>query len=248
MRGCLWSALLLTAGLVACHKAAPAKLVDSDLGGILLYAGKGTSENDVVAIEKLLGQEKLRFTTIDAPTLDHLTPQQLENFDLLLVPGGNFEVMGNSLAPGTPAHIREAVRGGLNYLGICAGAFMAGDSPYNGINLTGKRFGFYSESARGVRKTVVRLTNGDGTPLETYWEDGPELSGWGNALAKYADGAPAVAQGKVGAGWVVLSGVHLEAPDNWYDGLDPESPAGISNARALKLIRAAMDGEALPYL
>jgi glutamine amidotransferase-like uncharacterized protein len=95
---------------------------------------------------------------------------------------------------------------------------------------------------------VVTLDNGDGTQFKTYWEDGPELTGFGRPLAKYVDGTPAVVQAKVGRGWVVLTGVHLEAPDSWYEGLDANSPAATSNAYAVKLIRAAFDGEALPYL
>jgi glutamine amidotransferase-like uncharacterized protein len=174
-------------------------------------------------------------------------PEQLSHVDLLIVPGGNFEEMGKNLAAETPQRVRNAVNGGVNYLGICAGAFIAGDSPYNGFNLTGKRFGFFADSAKGVRKETIRLDNGDGTQFVTYWEDGPQLSGWGDPLAKYPDGTPAVVQGKVGAGWVVLSGVHLEAPESWYQGLEPGRPA-ISNTHAAKLIHAAFDGGALPYL
>jgi hypothetical protein len=55
---------------------------------------------------------------------------------LLIVPGGSFEDIGNGLTATTTSNIRKAVRGGLNYLGICAGAFFAGNSPYNGLNLT----------------------------------------------------------------------------------------------------------------
>jgi glutamine amidotransferase-like uncharacterized protein len=217
-------------------------------GAILLFEGAGTSANGVAAIEALLSRERLPYFTADSAQLRGMSVAYLRKFALLIIPGGNFEEMGKKLGPEAPQRIREAVRGGLNYLGICAGAFIAGDSPYNGINLTRARFAFYADSRKGVRKTAARLNNRDNTHFITYWEDGPELTGWGDALATYPEGTPAVVQGKVGAGWVVLTGVHLEAPDEWYRGLTAESSAAVSRGYAARLIRAARDGEALPYL
>ena len=129
------------------------------------------------------------------------------------VPGGNFEQMGNGLSGSATTKLRHAIGGGVNYLGICAGAFFAGDSPYNGLNLTGGvRFSFYALENRGVRKAPVPLTTAAGATLEAYWEDGPQLTGWGEPVARYSDGTPAVVQGTFGHGWVVLTGVHLESP------------------------------------
>jgi glutamine amidotransferase-like uncharacterized protein len=215
--------------------------------GIILFDGAGSSPNDVKAIGKLLDREHLPYTTADSDELDLLTAEQLAHAELLIMPGGNYEQIGKGLRADTARRIRAAVNQGMNYLGICAGAFIAGNAPDNGFNLTGTRFAFFADSKLGTRKEVVTLANGDGTRFKTYWEDGPELTGWGDAVAKYADGTPAVVQGKVGSGWMVLTGVHLEAPDNWYDGLQPASPA-VSIAKAAKLVRAAFNGEALPYL
>ena len=169
----------------------------------------------------------------------------LRRYRLLIVPGGNFEDMENNLAPATSATIRTAVNDGLNYLGVCAGAFIAGDSPYNGINLTGVRFRFYSVSSQGVRKTAVPISSPDGTTLEHYWEDGPELSGWSRPDREVSDGTPAVAQGHVGKGWVILAGIHPEAPENWRAGLTFATPADADHAYAMRLIEAARDGNAL---
>jgi glutamine amidotransferase-like uncharacterized protein len=237
--------LAMIACLSGCHPA-PASDTASPPARIVLFDGTGTSPNDVKAIEVLLTREKLSYATADEDELDVMTPEQLSHVDLLIMPGGNFEEMGKNLSAQTPERIRDAVRGGVNYLGICAGAFIAGDSP-NGLKLADQRFAFFADSAKGVRKETVTLINGDGTRFPAYWEDGPQLTGWGDPLAKYPDGTPAVVQGKVGKGWVVLTGVHLEAPENWYQGIEPGRPA-VSNAYAVKLIRAAFDGAALPYL
>jgi len=132
------------------------------------------------------------------------------------------------------------VRGGLNYFGICAGAFLAGNSP-NGLNLTGGvAFPFYAAEAQGIRKAAVWVQTADEPPLQHYWEDGPVLTGWGDVVAKYPDGTPAIVEASVGEGWVILSGVHPEAPENWRGGMDFVTPARRNNAYAKRLIDAAL--------
>src|SRR6185436_15328162 len=138
---------------------------------------------------------------------------RLRTYHLIIVPGGDFTRIGTGLRKDTAARLRDAVQDGVNYLGICAGAFFAGRSPYNGLNLTsGVQFGFYSAEVRGIRKAAVAIS-GAGTPtLDQYWEDGPQLSGWGAVVGRYPDGTPAVVQGQSGEGWIILTGIHPEAP------------------------------------
>lgn len=215
---------------------------------ILLFNGAGSSANDVRAIERLLDAQGLDYTTIGSDELNAMSAAQLKNHKLLIVPGGNFEEMGNALTPAAARSVREAVHGGLSYLGLCAGAFIAGASPYNGFNLTGGvRFKFYALEARSVRKAAVAISIAGSTTFDHYWEDGPELSGWGETVAKYPDGAPAVTQGFAGAGWVVLTGIHPEAPESWRAGLQFRTSAAVDNAFAAQLIRAALTGKRLPY-
>jgi glutamine amidotransferase-like uncharacterized protein len=215
---------------------------------ILLFAGTGTSRSDVGALEDLLRGAHLAYETASSDALARMTDVQLRRYRLLLVPGGNFEQLGNALTPSTTAAIRDAVRSGLNYLGICAGAFFAGNSPYNGLNLTsGVRFGFYSAEAQGIRKTVVPILTPDGRTLDHYWEDGPQLSGWGKVVARYPDGAPAIVQGVFGAGRVVLTGTHPEAPGSWRDGMRFRTAVEETQAYTRSLIVAALNGEPLPH-
>lgn len=235
---------MLAAGLLAlaCGRAPrPAN--------VLLFTGTGTSRGDVEAVEVVLRDAHLDYATATSRQLDGLTAPQLQAYRLLIVPGGNFEEMGNGLTSSAVATVREAVHGGLNYLGICAGAFLAGDSPYNGLNLTsGVRFPFYAGEARGMRKTPVYLTiAGSPTPVEHYWEDGPQLSGWGDVVARYDDGTPAIAQGAFGSGWVLLLGTHPEAPDSWHRGLPFTDSGTTTRAYAATLVNAALGASPLPH-
>jgi glutamine amidotransferase-like uncharacterized protein len=215
---------------------------------VLLFNGTGTSPGDVAALEKILSREQLNYSTVNSPQLNGMSESQIREYRLLIVPGGNFEHIGNSLTSRTTANIHNAVQKGLNYLGICAGAFFAGNSPYNGLNLTsGARFGFYAAEARGIRKAPVAITAAGGPTLDQYWEDGPQLMGWGAVVGKYPDGTPAIVEGTFGSGWMILTGVHPEAPASWRRGMEFRTPVNIDSGYAATLIRAALNRESLPH-
>ena len=148
-----------------------------------------------------------------------MSESQLLAYRLLIVPGGNYLTMGDSLTANATANIRNAVQGGLNYLGICAGGLLAGNAQCNSLNLTsGVRFGFYAEVNRGIHKAAVAIECVDAPTVEHYWEDGPQFTGWGDVVGKYPDGTPAIVEGTSGKGCVILCGVHPEAPANWRRG------------------------------
>ena len=137
----------------------------------------------------------------------------------------------------------------MSYLGICAGGFLAGNfpAPYNSFNLSsGVQFGFYS-AENNARKAAVRITMAEGPALDQYWEDGPQFAGWGEVVGKYPNGTPAIVEGTVGKGLVILSGVHPEAPANWRRGMDFQTPASADTAYAGTLIVAALNRVTLPH-
>jgi glutamine amidotransferase-like uncharacterized protein len=215
---------------------------------VLLFNGTGTSANDVTAIESLLEKSRIAYSTANSAQLDAMSAPRLRSYYLIIVPGGDFTRIGNGIKRDTSAKLRDAVHHGVNYLGICGGAFFAGRSPYNGLNLTsGVQFGFYSAEARGVRKAAVPIA-GAGTPtLDQYWEDGPQLSGWGAVVGRYPDGTPAVVQGQAGSGCIILTGVHPEAPEHWRGGMDFTTPTSVDHDYAVTLIRAALERRPLPH-
>jgi putative intracellular protease/amidase len=236
--------------LLGCNRpgSSAVPLTSSRLPPVLLFNGTGTSPNDVAAIETLLEKSRISYSTARSAQLDEMSAARLRAYHLIIVPGGDFTRIGNGLTKETVAKLRDAVQHGVNYLGICAGAFFAGHSPYNGLNLTpGVQFGFYSAEAREVRKTAVMIS-GAGTPtLEQYWEDGPQLTGWGVVVGRYPDGTPAVVQGQSGEGWIILIGIHPEAPESWRGGMDFTTPASVDHAYAVTLVRAALERRPLPH-
>ena len=216
---------------------------------ILLFSGTGTSPGDVAALEAILSQNHLNYASADSSQLNGMSEAQIRGYRLLIVPGGNFIDIGNSLSSSTAANIRNAVQNGLNYLGICAGGFLAGRSGYyNGFNLTsGVTFHFYGAEARGIRKAAVPISAMGEPTLEQYWEDGPQFTGWGAVVAKYPDGTPAIVEGTSGGGWVILTGVHPEAPERWRHGMTFSTPARADNDYAGTLAEAALNRTSLPH-
>jgi hypothetical protein len=233
---------IATIALAGCSPPEP-----NEAAPILLVNATGASLNDVKAVEAILKDRQLKYAIVNSRQLNRMSEAQLLAYRLMIIPGGNYIKVGNSLTAATTTNIHHAVQGGLNYLGICAGGILAGNATCNSLNLTGVRFGFYAVVNRGVHKTAAAIT-GVGTPaIECYWEDGPQFTGWGEVVGKYPDGTPAVVEGTCGKGWVILCGVHPEAPENWRHGMGFTTPASAANTYAGKLFDAALNGTELTH-
>lgn len=61
-----------------------------------------------------------------------MSAARLRTYHLIIVPGGDFTRIGVGLKEDTAAKLRDAVQYGVNYLRICAGAFVASHRMYGG--------------------------------------------------------------------------------------------------------------------
>ena len=214
---------------------------------VLLYNGTGSSPTDVVALQTILSAMNLSYDAVTSAQLNAMTKAQIASYKLIVFPGGNSIDMGNSLTRTTTANVKAAVSTyGVSYIGFCAGAFMAESSTlYNVFNLAGTWFDFYNYSLIDM----VWTTFPDGSRRDlVYWE-GPHVSGFGSVIAKYPNGQAAIAEGKVGKGFVVVSGVHPEAPSNWRYGMADVDADGVTADvnYAATLIAAAYSKIVLPH-
>lgn len=215
---------------------------------VLLYNGTGTS-SDVQAVEAVLATLGIGYLTADATQLNAMTEPQLAGYKLIIVPGGNSITIGENLTAQATSIIRGAVQDyGVHYLGLCAGAFFGGYSPYNGVNLTaGVSFDFYVAEYQGIHLEPVELSFPASPSLDVYWQDGPQLSGWGNIVAKFPDDTPAIVEGQSGNGFVIFTGVHPEAPESWRESLNFTTPASVDITYAGTIIQSALAGTPLPH-
>jgi biotin protein ligase-like protein len=214
---------------------------------VLLFNGTGTSA-DVSAVQAVLSTLGIGYTTADSDQFNAMTKAELGGYKLIVVPGGNSIEIGQSLNGSTAGNLRGAVQQyGVHYLGICAGAFFGAHSGYNGVDLTGGlSFDFYADEFKGIHQEVIEISFPDRAPLNIYWEDGPQLSGWGEVAGKFPDGTPAIVQGQSGKGFVIFTGVHPEAPANWFGPMMLQASVNVDQAYAGTLIKAALTGVPLP--
>jgi len=214
---------------------------------VLLYDGAGSTSGGVSALTSLLKSLGYSYTTANETQMNAMTLSQYEQYKLILWPGGNSITMGAALTTKTASNIHDAiVLGGVSYLGFCAGAFMAETSSlYNTFNLATTYFNFYNEGA--IEMVNISFSGGTNNKI-VYW-DGPQLTGWGQVIAKYPNGDPAIVQDFVGSnhGFVMISGVHPEAQLNWDVPGYTMSNETQNNSYAKDLISAALNKTSLSY-
>ncbi|PYX30252.1 MAG: hypothetical protein DMG80_12940 [Acidobacteria bacterium] len=216
---------------------------------VLIFNGTGTSSTDVTAVINVVKTVKLGYKTANSSQLDGMSQSQLASYKLFIVPGGDSVKIGNNISAKAAANVHNAVsQNGLHYLGFCAGGFFGGFSKYNGLNLTsGVWFSLYADYYKGIHKEAVSISFPSQKNLDIYWQNGPDLSGWGSVVGKYPNGRPALTEGHWGKGFVLLSGVHPEAPASWRYGMKFNTPLDVDLAYAATLVTAAFNGAMLPH-
>jgi hypothetical protein len=217
------------------------------LSEVLLYNGTGSSPTDVVALEAILTGMHLTYDLLTSAQMNAIPKATMISYKMIVFPGGDSIQMGDSLTTATTALVKTAVsQYGVSYIGFCAGAFMAESSTlYNVFNLAGTWFDFYDATLIDM----VWTTFPDGSQRDlVYWE-GPYLTDFGSVIAKYPNGQSAIAESKVGKGFVLVSGVHPEAPADWRDGMAHVDEDGVPPdvAYAGTLLNAAYTQTMLPH-
>ncbi len=89
---------------------------------VALYSGKGSTEGSVTAIKSLLTEAGCFCREMDVADI---RSDSLSDFDLIVVPGGLSNEMADALGKEGCNEIRQFVRNGGGYVGICAGAYLA---------------------------------------------------------------------------------------------------------------------------
>ncbi len=215
---------------------------------VLIYNGAGTSSSDVAAVESIVSSLHLAYHTANSSQLNGMSASQLLHYRLFLMPGGNAITISGNLSKNATSSLRSAVYSGLNYLGICAGGFFSGSSAYhNFTDLTaGTWFNVYNTGS-GTGKRAISILFPGGIKRDIYWQDGPNLNGWGKVVAKYPNGVTAMSEGFYGKGFVLLSAVHPEAPASWRYGMTFYTSLDQDLAYARTLVTSALNRSMLAH-
>jgi len=100
---------------------------------ILLFTGDGARGPGISRLSTIITQH-CRLTTLDQIP----NSLNLENFDLVLFPGGSSVKQYNGIGPDGITYVKDFVNSGGGYVGICAGAFLGSyntGSATSGLNL-----------------------------------------------------------------------------------------------------------------
>jgi hypothetical protein len=89
---------------------------------VAVYAGEGTGPSLDAVLKVLAGQAELDVHQVKG---EAIRQGQLARYDVLIVPGGSGSMEGKGLDEKGREAIRQFVRNGGGYLGICAGAYLA---------------------------------------------------------------------------------------------------------------------------
>ena len=168
---------------------------------------------------------------------DEIRDGVLQNYDVLICPGGSGSRQAKELKEEGRTAIREFVRAGGGYVGICAGAYLASSHYQWSLGVINARVWDRQHWARGRKNVDISLTPSGRKVLSkakakfnVYYANGPllvpdnqpHLPGY-EVLAKYdtevaRNGAPAnamvdthaIIRSKFGTGRVICFGPHPE--------------------------------------
>jgi putative intracellular protease/amidase len=142
-----------------------------------------------------------------------------EGVDLIAVPGGIGDAASfDSLFKANGKRVKEFVANGGRYLGICMGAYWAGQHYFNilnGVDAVQYLTRPGTDTRRPHAKNISVVWNE--SPMNMFWYDGCALVGDDTqftTIARYAgnNDPMAIMQGKIG-----LIGAHPESEEFWYE-------------------------------
>jgi glutamine amidotransferase-like uncharacterized protein len=199
-----------------------------------IYEGAGSQDSGIRDVER--GITLLDGATITRLKAKDFSERNLGDFDVVIFSAGGATTQANSIGDAGRAKVREFVKRGGGYLGICAGAYLACAEFDWGLQLIAAET-ISDKWERGVATVQMQLTpagrkafGGIETPLRVAYENGPvigpiEREGLPpyRTLATFATevaqngsppgimtGSPALAEARYGQGRVMIFSPHPE--------------------------------------
>lgn len=225
-------------------------IVSAETNTALVYRGPagGTGCSEAVA-EFLKNDPVYNFNVIYVGPNEGTSVQaglQLPDAVLYVQPGGDGSVSKafNKMSKDAPA-VRNFVRNGGHYLGICMGGYLVDNDP--GFDFGLNTFSYTKTpgaTVKTTRPTLVKVMWGE-TPRWMYFQNGPYFipdSGVPGQIivANYTNGYVAAMIQPYGNGKIGCSGPHPEAPDSWYKRAGLTDPDGLDADLGYDLIHKLM--------
>jgi glutamine amidotransferase-like uncharacterized protein len=222
----------------------------------LVFTGPGTWSAEVTNLVAILKENGATYETASAAKLESMSVDDLAKYGVLIFPGGSGGTQAGSVSDDTHARLREAVQSrGVNYVGFCAGAWIAvAPKPAPGKDVSygfgvaeGPVLDFYYLTDQGVDVAMTMHSFADGTKRDIVWYGGPVTPEWpSGVVARYPNGQPAISQTFSGKGLVVIAATHPAAPQSIRDAYGVTDKDGLDFDVAWNLIAAALHQRPLP--
>jgi hypothetical protein len=140
-------------------------------------AGKSKGPKDLMRI--LTSDAGFQCTRVSP---DEVRAGRLREFDVLIMPGGSASGQAKKLQEAGCDAVREFVRGGGGYVGVCAGSYLASSHYAWSLGLINARVWDRAHWARGTGTVTLHLAEGAGPQLnakaaivDVYYGQGPLL-------------------------------------------------------------------------
>jgi glutamine amidotransferase-like uncharacterized protein len=204
---------------------------------VLIFAGASSWSAEIDSLAAILLAHGSSYQEVSSEELNQMTLDQIAQYSLLVVPGGDAPTLTNSLTPQTHAALREAVQHrGVSYLGFCAGAWAAispapapGEDAAYGLSIVDgpiQQPNYLDQE--GMKFAISRAQFPNKTQRDLLWYGGPITpDSPGGVIARYPDGTPAITQLWSQKGFVIVSGLHPAATP------DILSALGLSDGEAV---------------
>lgn len=230
---------------------------DGSHADVLLFAGASIWTSEVDSLANILIDHQATYQEVNSAELNAMSLDEIAQYALLVIPGGDAPTLTGSLSAETHARLRAAVQErGVNYLGFCAGAWVAvapaparpGDDVGYGLGIVdGPREGFNYLAKQGKEFAISRASFPDKTQRDLLWYGGPVTpDGLGAVIAKYPDGTPAISQLTSRQGFVIVSGLHPAATAGILNVLGISDTEAIDPEFAWSLLNAGIHAVPLP--
>lgn len=202
---------------------------------VAIYADNGTWNKSVIASKNMFEWMGLSVRIIEA---DFINTNRLNEFKILCFPGGDMYQYSLDISIQGKENIREFIKNGNGYIGICGGAYFASSSVrWRNNILPITPLALFKGSAEGPNDFIVlypkwdmciidlsdtnhAITKGIKTPQSILYYWGPVLKpepGIVTILGTYnAVNQPAMVAFEYGAGRVFLIGTHPEIEEDDY--------------------------------
>ena len=120
---------------------------------VALYTDRGTSDELNLATENMF---KWMGYTVQRVKADYINNNGLGNFKILSVPGGDIYQYAQDISPEGRENIRNFIRNGGAYIGICGGAYFSSEKViWQGNQLPMTPLGLFQGTAKGPVDEIV---------------------------------------------------------------------------------------------